>query len=189
MTPWCITKPWASAQTDRVYIYVKRLGGGNGSRKVKPMRTPERGGMCLDWRLTHGTKSYLQPITPPTHVNVNRCVCVCENVLTDNFIHPDFYCLCGGASSRKNVLIHCHTWLSIHHQTLLGFTKRPGRGGGAERGATQEGSGCGEKKGVKLVRHAHPWPPDSLLPAPRSPYSKHTHTLQILFCLIKICRY
>ncbi len=26
---------------------------------------------------------------------------------------------------QKNVLIHCHTWLSIHHLTLLRFTRRP----------------------------------------------------------------
>lgn len=29
--------------------------------------------MYLDWQLTYGSKSYLQPITPP--VCVNRCVC------------------------------------------------------------------------------------------------------------------
>lgn len=37
-------------------------------RKVK-----EKSGMYLDWQLTYGSKSYLQPITPP--VCVNRCVC------------------------------------------------------------------------------------------------------------------
>ena len=27
--------------------------------------------------------------------------------------------MCWGTSTRKNVLIRCHTWLSIHHPTLL----------------------------------------------------------------------
>lgn len=44
---------------DGAHVVVRGLGGGKDKEKVKEKRAADRGGMYVDWQLTHGTKSYL----------------------------------------------------------------------------------------------------------------------------------
>lgn len=55
---------------------------------------------------------------------VHACVCMCIN-MQEVISYPEFLLPVLKRFHQKNVLIRCHTWLSIHHLTLLHFTQRP----------------------------------------------------------------
>lgn len=120
--------------------------------------------MYLDWQLTYGSKSYLQPITPP--VCVNRCVC--RHVRRLSAIQS--FTACVKEKNSFGPLPH----MVKHSPPDSASFQTAARGEKTEGGGASE-SPCCEKKSVEL-----PSPPHSLLPALKS---SHGYFFLIFFLL------
>lgn len=127
--------------------------------------------MYLDWQLTYGSKSYLQPITPP--VCVNRCVC--RHVRGLSAIQS--FTACVKEKNSFDPLPH----MVKHSPPDSASFQTAARGEKTEGGGTSE-SPCCEKKKVWNCPHL---PTLSYLPS-RAPMDVF---FKFFFFYINLCRY